>query len=63
MLISEDKLLTAIKKRGDYSRFSNVSLSGMAFMFGLEVVGFASSLINSPDFEPLEIKNAKKTWP
>ena len=34
------------------------SLSAMAFMLGLETVGLASSVINWPDFEPLEQKMA-----
>jgi nitroreductase len=39
--------------------YIDASLSAMAFMFGLEVVGLASSVINWPDFEPLEIKMQK----
>jgi nitroreductase len=35
------------------------ALSAMAFMFGLETVGLASSVINWPDFEPLEAKMQK----
>lgn len=35
------------------------ALSAMAFMFALETLGLASSVINWPDFEPLEAKMAK----
>ena len=39
--------------------YIDASLSAMAFMFGLETVGLSSSVINWPDFEPLEIKMQK----
>ena len=39
--------------------YIDTSLSAMAFMFGLETVGLSSSVINWPDFEPLEIKMQK----
>lgn len=39
--------------------YIDASLSAMAFMFALETLGLASSVINWPDFEPLERKMAK----
>lgn len=39
--------------------YIDASLSAMAFMFGLETLGLASSVINWPDFEPLEAKMAR----
>ena len=35
------------------------SLAAMSFMYGLETVGLSSSVINWPDFEPLEAKMQK----
>src|SRR5699024_7446678 len=39
--------------------YIDASLSAMAFMFAVETLGLASSVINWPDFEPLEHKMAK----
>lgn len=39
--------------------YIDASLAAMAFMLGLETLGLASSVINWPDFEPLEIKMQK----
>ena len=39
--------------------YIDAALSAMAFMFALETLDLASSVINWPDFEPLERKMAK----
>lgn len=39
--------------------YIDASLAAMSFMFALETLGLSSSVINWPDFEPLEIKMQK----
>lgn len=39
--------------------YIDASLAAMSFMFALETLGLSSSVINWPDFEPLERKMAK----
>lgn len=42
--------------RDRHAIYVDASLAAMGFMFALETLGLASSVINWPDFEPLEIK-------
>lgn len=42
--------------RDRHAIYIDASLAAMGFMYGLETVGLASSVINWPDFEPLERK-------
>ncbi len=52
------KLDNFFSARDRHVIYIDSSLSAMAFMLGLETVGLASSVINWPDFEPLERKMA-----
>lgn len=45
--------------RDRHAIYVDSSLAAMSFMFGLETLGLSSSVINWPDFEPLEIKMQK----
>ncbi len=42
--------------RDRHAIYIDASLAAMGFMYGLETVGLSSSVINWPDFEPLERK-------
>jgi nitroreductase len=53
------KLDNFFSARDRHVIYIDASLSAMAFMLGLETVGLASSVINWPDFEPLERKMAR----
>jgi len=53
------KLDNFFSARDRHVIYIDASLSAMAFMFALETLGLASSVINWPDFEPLEAKMAK----
>lgn len=53
------KLDNFFSARDRHVIYIDSSLSAMAFMLGLETVGLASSVINWPDFEPLEHQMAK----
>lgn len=45
--------------RDRHAIYVDSSLASMGFMYGLEVQGLSSSVINWPDFEPLEHRMAK----
>jgi nitroreductase len=45
--------------RDRHGIYIDASLAAMGFMYGLETVGLSSSVINWPDFEPLERRMAK----
>lgn len=45
--------------RDRHAIYIDASLSAMSFMYALETLGLASSVINWPDFEPLERKMQK----
>lgn len=45
--------------RDRHAPYVDASLATMGFIFALETLGLASSVINWPDFEPLELRMAK----
>jgi nitroreductase len=45
--------------RDRHAPYVDASLATMGFIYALETLGLASSVINWPDFEPLELKMAK----
>lgn len=45
--------------RDRHNIYVDSSLAAMSFMFALETLGLSSSVVNWPDFEPLEIKMQK----
>lgn len=53
------KLENYFSARDRHAIYIDSSLAAMAFMFALETQGLSSSVINWPDFEPLEIKMQK----
>lgn len=53
------KLDSYFSPRDRHGIYIDASLSAMSFMFALETLGLASSVINWPDFEPLERKMQK----
>ncbi|MFP7759735.1 nitroreductase family protein [Marisediminicola sp. LYQ85] len=50
------KLDSYFSPRDRHAIYVDSSLAAMSFMFGLETLGLSSSVINWPDFEPLEVK-------
>ncbi len=50
------KLESYFSPRDRHAIYTDSSLAAMSFMFALETLGLSSSVINWPDFEPLEIK-------
>lgn len=56
MVGKQDNFFSA---RDRHVPYIDAALSAMAFMFALETLDLASSVINWPDFEPLERKMAK----
>ena len=50
------KLDSYFSPRDRHAIYIDASLAAMGFMYGLEAVGLSSSVINWPDFEPLERK-------
>jgi nitroreductase len=53
------KLDSYFSPRDRHAIYVDSSLAAMSFMFGLETLGLSSSVINWPDFEPLEAKMQK----
>lgn len=53
------KLDSYFSPRDRHAIYVDASLASMSFMFGLETLGLSSSVINWPDFEPLERKMQK----
>ncbi|EAR24697.1 putative NADH dehydrogenase/NAD(P)H nitroreductase [marine actinobacterium PHSC20C1] len=53
------KLDSYFSPRDRHAIYIDSSLAAMSFMFGLETLGLSSSVINWPDFEPLEAKMQK----
>ncbi|WP_341953814.1 nitroreductase family protein [Salinibacterium sp. TMP30] len=53
------KLESYFSPRDRHAIYIDSSLAAMSFMFGLETLGLSSSVINWPDFEPLEAKMQK----
>lgn len=54
------KLEAYFSPRDRHAIYIDASLSAMSFMLALETLGLSSSVINWPDFEPLEAKMQKK---
>jgi nitroreductase len=50
------KLDSYFSPRDRHAIYVDSSLAAMSFMFGLETLGLSSTVINWPDFEPLEAK-------
>lgn len=50
------KLENYFSPRDRHAIYVDASLAAMSFMFALETLGLSSSVINWPDFEPLEAK-------
>jgi len=53
------KLESYFSPRDRHAAYIDASLSAMSFLFALETLGLSSSVINWPDFEPLEMKMQK----
>ncbi len=53
------KLESYFSPRDRHAIYVDASLAAMSFMFALETLGLSSSVINWPDFEPLEQKMQK----
>jgi nitroreductase len=53
------KLESYFSPRDRHAIYVDSSLAAMSFIFGLETLGLSSSIINWPDFEPLEAKMQK----
>ncbi|CAN5167271.1 hypothetical protein BH11ACT5_BH11ACT5_15120 [soil metagenome] len=53
------KLESYFSPRDRHAIYVDSSLAAMSFMFGLETLGLSSSVINWPDFEPLEARMQK----
>jgi nitroreductase len=53
------KLESYFSPRDRHAIYVDSSLAAMSFIFGLETLGLSSSVINWPDFEPLEAKMQK----
>lgn len=53
------KLDSYFSPRDRHAIYVDSSLAAMSFMFALETLGLSSSVINWPDFEPLEVKMQK----
>lgn len=50
------KLESYFNPRDRHTIYVDASLASMSFMLGLETLGLSSSVINWPDFEPLEMR-------
>lgn len=53
------KMDSYFSSRDRHAFYIDSSLAAMSFIFALETLGVSSSIINWPDFEPLEIKMKK----
>lgn len=59
VIVVVGKLESYFSPRDRHAIYIDASLSAMSFMFALETLGLSSSVINWPDFEPLELKMQK----
>ncbi|WP_430645993.1 nitroreductase family protein [Agromyces sp. GXS1127] len=59
IIVVVGKLEAYFSPRDRHAIYVDASLSAMSFMFALETLGLSSSVINWPDFEPLEAKMQK----
>lgn len=59
IIVVTGKLDNYFSPRDRHIVYIDASLAVMSFMFALETLGLSSSVINWPDFEPLEIKMQK----
>ncbi len=59
VIVVKGDLSNYFSPRDRHVPYIDASLAAMAFMFALQTLGLASSVINWPDFEPLEAKMAK----
>ncbi len=59
IIVVVGKLDSYFSPRDRHAIYIDASLAAMSFMYGLETLGLSSSVINWPDFEPLEMKMQK----
>lgn len=59
IIVVVGKLDSYFSPRDRHAIYVDSSLAAMSFMFALETLGLSSSVINWPDFEPLEAKMQK----
>jgi len=59
LVVVTGRLDSYFSPRDRHVIYIDAALSSMAFMFALETLGLASSVINWPDFEPLERRMAR----
>lgn len=59
IIVVVGKLESYFSPRDRHAIYVDSSLAAMSFMFALETLGLSSSVINWPDFEPLEAKMQK----
>lgn len=59
IIVLTGKLESYFSPRDRHVMYIDASLAAMSFMFALETLGLSSSVINWPDFEPLERKMQK----
>ena len=59
LVVVKGRLDSYFSPRDRHVVYIDASLAAMGFMFALETLGLSSSVINWPDFEPLEAKMAR----
>jgi nitroreductase len=59
IIVVKGRLDSYFSPRDRHVPYVDASLAAMGFMLALETLGLSSSVINWPDFEPLEMKMAK----
>lgn len=59
VVVVTGKLDSYFSPRDRHAIYVDSSLAAMSFMFALETLGLSSSVVNWPDFEPLEMKMQK----
>lgn len=59
VVVVKGRLDSYFSPRDRHVPYVDASLAAMSFMFALETLGLSSSVINWPDFEPLERKMAR----
>lgn len=59
VVVVTGKLSSYFSPRDRHAIYVDSSLAAMSFIFALETLGLSSSVINWPDFEPLEMKMQK----
>lgn len=59
VIVVTGKLDSYFSPRDRHAIYIDASLAAMSFMLALETLGLSSSVINWPDFEPLEMKMQK----